>query len=90
MLKNYRIQVVGIVQGVWFRKYTYDSALSCNVVGMVKNEADGSVYVEAEGNETDLKSFIKKLETGSPLSTVREVKWKEGSLNHYSQFEISQ
>ena len=90
MVKNYRIHVIGTVQGVWFRKYTKEAALGYNLLGLVKNEQDGNVYIEAEGDEKDLGSFIEWLYTGSPLSKVKEVKWEEGSLQHFSQFEISQ
>ena len=90
MVKNYRIHVIGTVQGVWFRKYTKEAALGYNLLGLVKNEQDGNVYIEAEGDEKDLGSLIEWLYIGSPLSKVQEVKWEEGSLQHFSQFEISQ
>lgn len=89
MIKHYRIYVQGIVQGVWFRKYTFEQALSCNLKGMVRNEADGRVYSEAEGKEKDLKSFISKLEIGPPLSVVTSVTWEEGEFKQYTKFEIS-
>ena len=88
-MKHYRIHIIGTVQGVWFRKYTKEAALSYYVRGMVKNEIDGSVYIEAEGEEEDLKSFIQWLYEGSPLSKVKEVNWEEGSLQHFTGFDIS-
>jgi acylphosphatase len=88
-MKHYRIHIIGTVQGVWFRKYTKEAALSYHVRGMVKNEIDGSVYIEAEGEEEDLKSFIQWLYKGSPLSKVKEVNWEEGSLQHFTGFDIS-
>ena len=36
MVKNYRIHVIGTVQGVWFRKYTKEAALGYNLLGLVK------------------------------------------------------
>lgn len=89
MIKNYRIKVTGRVQGVWFRKYTKEAALRYNLTGLVRNENDGSVYVEAEGEEEDLEVFIQWLYAGSPLSKVKEVKWEEGSLQHFNRFDIS-
>ena len=88
-MKHYRIHIIGTVQGVWFRKYTKEAALSYHVRGMVKNEIDGSVYIEAEGEEEDLKSFIQWLYTGSPLSKVEEVRWEEGELQYFKGFSIS-
>ena len=89
MIKHYRIHVIGTVQGVWFRKYTKEAALRYNLLGLVKNEQDGNVYIEAQGDEKDLRSFMEWLYTGSPLSKVKEVKWEEGSLRQFTQFDIS-
>lgn len=89
MHKNYQIHVIGIVQGVWFRKYTREKAISHNLVGFVKNEPDGSVYVEAEGQEADIELFLKWLHKGSPLSKVDKVAWEEGIVQRYSGFKIS-
>jgi len=89
MIKHYRIQIIGKVQGVWFRKYTKEAAMSYNVKGMVKNEIDGRVYIQAEGEEKDLTSFVQWLHKGSPLSKVKEVVWEEGIVQHYSEFKIS-
>jgi len=89
MVKNYRINVLGKVQGVWFRKYTEEAALSYHVRGIVKNEIDGSVYIEAEGEEKDLNSFLQWLQKGSPLSTVEQVKWEEGLIKGFAGFKIS-
>ena len=88
MLKNYHIQVEGKVQGVWFRKYTQEAAIDFSIVGIVKNDNDGSVYIEAEGSKKNLESFIGWLYKGSPLSKVEEVRWEEGPVVNYSQFEI--
>jgi len=89
VIKHYRIHVIGTVQGVWFRKYTKEAALRYNLLGLVKNEQDGNVYIEAQGDEKDLRSFMEWLYTGSPLSKVKEVKWEEGSLRQFTQFDIS-
>ncbi|HJM46284.1 MAG TPA: acylphosphatase, partial [Candidatus Marinimicrobia bacterium] len=45
-------RVIGKVQGVWFRAYARDNALSLNIEGWVKNDPDGSVFGEALGSET--------------------------------------
>ncbi len=89
MVKNYRINVLGKVQGVWFRKYTKEAATSYHIRGLVKNEIDGSVYIEAEGEEKDLNSFLQWLHKGSPLSTVEQIKWEEGLIKGYTEFKIS-
>lgn len=89
MIKNYQIQVVGKVQGVWFRKYTFEEALKLNIMGFVKNEQNGDVYVEAEGIESDLNQLLRFLEKGSPMSKVISVSYEVASVQNYTDFVIS-
>ena len=89
MTKNYRINVTGIVQGVWFRKYTKDAADQRSVRGYVRNEPDGSVFIEAQGDVRNLEFFVEWLYQGSPLSKVEEVRWEEGETGSYEDFSIS-
>ena len=82
-------KVYGKVQGVWFRKYTLDSARDIGVVGMVKNLADGTVLVNASGKDENLRKFKELLENGSPNSIVDKIdySWEDSSIE-YSTFEI--
>jgi len=89
MVRNYQIQVLGTVQGVWFRKYTREAAEEFNLSGYVENRSDGSVYLEAEGDELNLEAFLEWLQKGSPLSKVEKVNWKEGSIKNYTKFAES-
>ena len=89
MIKNYQIQVVGKVQGVWFRKYTCEEAVKLNITGFVRNEENGNVYVEAEGIESDLIQLLRFLEKGSPMSKVVSVKYEVAAVQHYTDFIIS-
>ena len=86
---HYNIFVKGRVQEVWFRKYTQQAANSYDLHGFVENKTDGTVYIEAEGAETNLKLFTKWLENGSPLSDVKEVNVSEGEYTGFSSFKIS-
>lgn len=54
----YKIHVRGYVQGVGFRWSTVREADKRGITGFVKNMPDGSVYIEAEGSEKQLKAFI--------------------------------
>jgi len=84
--KHYSIIVRGKVQGVWFRKYTQQAAKSYHLHGFVENKPDGTVYVEAEGEEINLDLLIKWLEKGSPMSEVKDVKVSEGNLAGFTGF----
>lgn len=84
-----KAKVYGKVQGVWFRKYTLDSARDIGVVGMVKNLVDGTVLVNVSGDDENLRKFKELLENGSPNSRVDKIdySWEDSSIE-YSTFEI--
>lgn len=74
MIQHYNIIVKGKVQGVWFRKYTLEKALELQLLGFVKNQPDGNVYIDVQGAEIAVNSFISWLKTeGSPLSKVNAI-----------------
>jgi acylphosphatase len=87
-MKHYNIRISGRVQGVFFRKHTVEKALELGVKGFVRNEANGDVYCEAEGEELVLEQFVQWCHQGSPMSIVKDVKVEEGELHHFSVFEI--
>jgi acylphosphatase len=87
---HYHIIVRGGVQGVGFRYFTRESALACGVNGWVKNRADGSVEVEAEGDEENIAAFIGALKRGSGYSSVESVDiQKIDGISGYRTFEIT-
>lgn len=56
-----RIEVIyrGQVQGVGFRAATVDTAQQYDIVGWVRNEADGTVKLVAEGEKEELEKFLQ-------------------------------
>lgn len=87
-MKHLNIQVKGLVQGVFFRKNTKIQADKNQIKGWVRNEPDGSVYVEAEGTEDALKVFLDWLHEGPRHSEVSGVVINEGSIVHFNDFQI--
>lgn len=75
---------------VRFRDFTQKTAQEYRVFGWVKNEPDGSVTVEAQGEEDRLQDFIASLWQGSSLSRVDHIEqnWKPISERNYTQFRI--
>ena len=73
MRKAAIIKVHGRVQGVGFRFYTNKKAVELNISGYVQNKPDGSVYIEAEGDETDLQTFIDWVNIGTQWAKVSKV-----------------
>lgn len=85
-----KIRVRGLVQGVGFRYCTTIAAQDCHIKGMVRNEIDGSVYIEAQGEEKNLEKFIAKVkESPSPSGRVDSFKMKEMEPKEYTRFSIN-
>jgi acylphosphatase len=87
--KHFTIRVSGKVQGVFFRASTKDEADKLGIRGLVRNEPDGSVYVEAEGEEENLRSFIAWVVKGPANARVEKCEVKEGVLTGYGRFVIA-
>ena len=88
-MKAFKATVSGKVQGVWFRDSTRQEAIKLKVTGWVKNIPGGTVYLEAEGEENNLKSLERWLHIGSPHSRVDivDLQWIVPT-NTYSTFEV--
>lgn len=67
------INVVGRVQGVWFRKNTLQQAQKRGLEGWVMNLDDGSVQVHVQGAADQVNDLIDWLGKGSPLSRVDQL-----------------
>lgn len=87
-MKHYNITISGKVQGVFFRKYTVDQAVKLRLNGFVRNQPNGDVYCEVEGEEDVLKQFGEWCWKGSPFSTVTKVSITESGMQDFQSFEI--
>ena len=65
-MKRIHAIVSGVVQGVGFRFFTRELAGRFELNGYVRNRADGTVELEAEGPEPAISAFLEELETGQP------------------------
>lgn len=89
-MKHVRIKIYGVVQGVWFRQSTKEKALELGLTGWVRNEGDGTVCAEAEGEEEKLDEFIKWCREGSEAAKVDKVEVKDSpELKDYKDFVIN-
>ncbi|MEK6475969.1 acylphosphatase [Catalinimonas sp. 4WD22] len=88
MSVHYTIRVYGKVQGVFFRASTQDKAESLGILGWVKNEADGSVRIEAEGPEQQMQEFIEWCKQGPNHAKVEKVDYKEDNPQGFVRFEV--
>ena len=61
MLNHLNITLYGKVQGVFLRRTIEHEAKRKGIAGFVRNEPDGSVYIEAEGEENNIEKNRKQL-----------------------------
>jgi len=81
--------VHGRVQGVSFRYYTSQRARELGLVGYVRNQADGTVEVVAEGERDVVESLLTFLRTGRRPAFVTQVetRWPRPT-GTFDRFEV--
>lgn len=89
-MKRLELQIHGRVQGVAFRWATQRQAETIGLVGWVRNQADGTVRVVAEGERAVLDLLLTWARTGPDHAHVDRVDaaWSEAAGN-YTSFEIT-
>ncbi len=83
------VRVRGIVQGVNFRWFTQRRASEMNLTGYVRNMADGSVEVVAEGARPAIEQLVESLRVGPSAAVVEsvQVEWHTPS-GEFDRFEV--
>ena len=82
----YRIQIKGRVQGVGFRWSALREAKLRGITGFVKNQYDGSVYIEAEGSQEQLLDYLEWCRKGPGF--VKSVTADPAPPENYTDFTI--
>lgn len=81
------IRIIGLVQGVWYRKSACEQALGLGIAGFVMNLPDGTVRIEAEGTHEALDQLVAWCRVGSSRAVVEHVEMVEGPFVGYTGFE---
>jgi len=87
-MKHVSIHVAGKVQGVFFRASTKEKADELGIKGTVRNNIDGSVSIEAEGEEEDLDLFIEWCKHGPKFAHVGHCEVSKKQIQHFKVFSI--
>lgn len=82
------IKITGKVQGVTFRETTKYVADQSGIKGFIRNEPDGSVYLEAEGEQWELDSFLEWCNDGPDRAKVESCTREEAELKNFMDFVI--
>lgn len=88
MKKNIHIIVLGKVQGVAYRISAQEEAGRLGVTGFAMNCGDGSVCIEAEGEQARLDEFLEWCRSGPSGAEVQRVDSVPGEVRGYATFEI--
>jgi DNA ligase D-like protein (predicted 3'-phosphoesterase) len=83
-----RAVVRGRVQAVGFRDSTVRRARGLGVLGWVRNAADGSVLVHAEGPEEGVEGLLAFLKEGPRGAEVRMVEIEPAKVEGHEQFAV--
>ena len=72
-----RLRITGRVQGVWFRESCCEVADRLGLAGSVRNRADGTVEVVAEGPPAEVEALVAWCRSGPPAADVTGVEVDE-------------
>lgn len=80
----------GRVQGVNYRVFTSRNAIRLGLTGYVRNLADRSVQIYAEGERKQLEKLVEQLKEGPPGARVDtlELAWSEYT-GKYHDFSVT-
>ena len=83
-----RYLVLGMVQGVFFRATTQQTAQRLGLTGWVRNRDDGAVELIACGETAPLRKLERWLWQGPPRSKVEKVVTSEEAPQTFTGFTI--
>ena len=90
MKKRLHLIVQGRVHGVCYRMYTCQEAVRLGLTGWVRNKADGTVEVVAEGEDNMLADLAAWCRCGPPHARVSGVIQKySDATGEFDEFVIS-
>ena len=85
---RYKIRVSGRVTGVGYRHSARAKARFLNLRGFVRNEEDGTVYIEAEGKQEVLNEFLSWCRKGPGMGFVESVQVETAPLAGLPEFYV--
>ena len=72
-IKRYKAVITGNVQGVGLRVFVVDNASKLGITGWVRNMADGTVEMEAQGNPDKLDQLFATIKKGNFIIKVDNI-----------------
>jgi len=72
-MKRLFVRISGRVQGVGYRAFVLREATRRGITGWVRNEPDGTVTAEIQGDDRSLSDLLLALEKGPPVARVDDL-----------------
>lgn len=88
MTRYLSIRVFGKVQGVFFRQSAAAQAKRLGITGLIRNEPNGTVYLEVEGSPDAINTFLDWCTHGPPSAHVKRVQTQRIRPRHFETFTI--
>jgi acylphosphatase len=86
-VKTVHVILEGRVQGVWFRAWTAERAVTLGLRGWVRNRGDGTVEALFSGPSGAVSAMLDACHKGPPLARVDAVRVADTDAQPPSGFE---
>lgn len=87
-MRSVDVRVTGRVQGVFYRATCVEVAQDLGLTGWVRNEADGSVRLHAEGEENAVERLVAWCHEGPSAARVDDVDVADVPTEGHTGFEV--
>lgn len=83
-----KLTLYGQVQGVFFRQTAKQQADQRNLTGHIRNNPDGSVTLQVEGDSTGINEFIDWCKLGPKDAQVEKIEIEDSSPTNETGFSV--
>jgi len=89
MKQKLTLNVFGQVQGVDFRSMVKTKAVELKLTGLVRNNSDNSVLIEAEGQKEKLEDLVEWINRNPGYSKITKIEdYWNNPTGQYNDFRI--
>ena len=82
-----RLRIHGLVQGVFYRAWSRETASALGLRGWVRNRHDGTVEMLVAGDSTAVERMIERCREGPPSARVERIDVEESDEEAPAGFE---
>lgn len=87
-MKCFRIIITGNLMNAGIRFRAMEAAYKFGIKGLVRYQKDGSIYIEAEGEDEDLQHFVGWCKKGPIGAVIKYVDVVETEMKNFENFDI--